>query len=271
MLDMLNSLVMSIMDPLLGWLLYLPTDVILFVVGIGTSCILTGVRLFTTDQEFLRWCDHDKKRLKERMKEAKKKGDKEELLRCKNLKTLIALRSLKQELLPLLAALVPIALLGTWCFNRLGFHPPRPGEPVEVIAYFPVSKAGGVVHIVPEKGVAAEEGWIKEIVPVTEEGPPYSEARWKLRFEPRAEPYTLRIHYGKKIYEKEITMGGRTYSPSVTFYDDALTCVETVMKEVKLFGVVPGIPAIWFPPWLVAYLLIAVPFVFVVKRVFRIY
>jgi hypothetical protein len=40
---------------------------------------------------------------------------------------------------------------------------------------------------------------------------------------------------------------------------------------VKLFGVVPGIPALHIPPWLMAYLLLVVPSVFILKRVFKIY
>lgn len=278
MLDLINSVLMSIMDPLLGWLLYLPTDVILFIVGIGTSCILVGVRLFTTDQDLLKRCDNDKKRLNILIKEAKKRGDREAVKRHKNTKTMIGLKSIKQEGLPLLAALVPIALLGTWCFNRLAYHPPRENEPVEMIAYFPLSQSGGIVHVIPAEGVKADNGWIREIVPVTDQGPPYGEARWTFRADPREKPYTLTVHYNKETYDKELLVGQNIYAPGIKMYSSGqVTCTELMMRKVKLFGKVPGIgillPQYWnlFPPWLAAYLLIAVPFVFIVKRVFRIY
>ena len=41
------------------------------------------------------------------------------------------------------------------------------------------------------------------------------------------------------------------------------------MRQMKLFGLVGGL--LFLPPWLVAYLLIAIPFVSVVKRLFGIY
>jgi hypothetical protein len=43
------------------------------------------------------------------------------------------------------------------------------------------------------------------------------------------------------------------------------------MKPVKLFGIVPGIPAWGLAPWLVAYFLIAVPSVPLAKRVAGVY
>ncbi len=43
------------------------------------------------------------------------------------------------------------------------------------------------------------------------------------------------------------------------------------MRQVRLFGVVPGVDWLLLPPWLVAYLLIAIPFVPILKAVLRIY
>lgn len=280
MLDLINSLIMGIMDPVLGWLLYLPMDVILFIVGIGTSCILVGVRLFTTNQDLLKRCDDDKKRLNELIKEAKQNKDKETIKRYKTTKAMIALKSIKQEGLPLLAAIIPIALLGTWCFNRLLYNPPKGGEPVEMVATFPVSQAGQPVHIIPaEKGITVEDGWVREITALDKDSASgQAEARWTFKAESREEPYVLTIHYKKKTYEKKLLVGQKTYAPGFVFYDDnTIMSTELMMRKVKLFNVVPGIgilfPNMWnlFPPWIVAYLLIAVPFVFVVKWLFKIY
>ena len=77
MLDALTSVCLAIADPLLGWLLYLPRDLALLIVSIGTALVLALVRLKTTDQELLRRCKHDKKRQKELLRQAKRKGDKE--------------------------------------------------------------------------------------------------------------------------------------------------------------------------------------------------
>jgi hypothetical protein len=41
------------------------------------------------------------------------------------------------------------------------------------------------------------------------------------------------------------------------------------MRPLKLLNVVPGIPALYCPPWLVAYLLLAVPLALALKRALR--
>ena len=148
---------------------------------------------------------------------------------------------------------------------------------MEMVATFPVSHAGGTVHVIPVEGVRAEQGWITEIR-AEDTKPPSATARWTFIAEPREEPYTLTIHYKKKTYKKKLLVGQKTYAPGYIFYNNGtVQNTELMMRKVELFGVVPGIgillPNMWnlFPPWLVAYLLIAVPFVFVVKRVFKIY
>ncbi len=65
MLDWINSTVLALADPLLSWLLRLPTDLALVIVAVGTGAIITFARLLTTNQDLLRRCDQDKKRLKE--------------------------------------------------------------------------------------------------------------------------------------------------------------------------------------------------------------
>ena len=49
-----------------------------------------------------------------------------------------------------------------------------------------------------------------------------------------------------------------------------MTSTEVKLRPVKLFGVVPGLPALLFPAWLVAYLLIVIPSVPLIKKVLRI-
>ena len=62
------------------------------------------------------------------------------------------------------------------------------------------------------------------------------------------------------------------FLPLFVFYRSGpLLCSEVVMREFRPFGFVPRLPVIEMPPWLVAYLAIAIPFVFVLKWIFRIY
>jgi len=267
-----NDLVLSAMDLLVGWTLRLPTDVALFVVAVGSAVILTLVRLFTTDQDLLRRCAADRGRLREligmtrRRSDLDRKARRREIKRLATTRNMVGMKRLRQEGLPLLVSLLPIACLAAWCFARLGYHPIEAGEQFRLNAYFPVSASGSLVHVVPQEGVTSADGWIRRIEPVTDAPEPHGLASWTLRADAAPEPHLLTIRWGDESYEHEVLVGQRTYAPPVQAHEDGrILCSEVQMAPVKLFGVVPGLPAAAFPPWLVAYLLIVVPFVFVLK------
>jgi hypothetical protein len=174
---------------------------------------------------------------------------------------------------------VPIAVLGTWCFQRLAFVPPRAGEAVLLRAYFPVSAVGELAHVVPQEGlreVSREDSpgsgrWIQEITSDTP-GPDGIAANgiatWKIQAEARPQPYTLAIRCKTTTVEKALLVGQPFYSPDVESYggDQAVISAQIEMKPVKLLGLVPGIDCLLMPPWLVAYFLIAIPAVSLIKR-----
>lgn len=320
MIEALNTIIMTIADPLFNWLLALPTDVILIIVGFGTGAILTLARLFTTNQDLLRRCDEDKKVLGRMLKEAKKAGDKDRVKAIQASQGGIAMKAFRAEGKPMLLALIPIALLGTWCFQRIGFHPPQEGEAVKFEVYFPVSAAGQVVHLVPQDGLEAEGGWVAMIEPekdpnpkpegkgkaaeaqgdvpaeklapqageseaanaAEEPEPPFvptcSTAVWYVKGKARPEPYTLQVRYKDSTYEMPFLVGQRTYEPDLVFLEPEgpVSVMRQYPKEVKLLGIVPGWPMEKWPnipvaAWLVAYMLIAVPSVFLTKWLFRIH
>ena len=111
-LPLLNNSILAIADPLLGWLLYLPSDLALILLGAGTAALLTLVRPLTTNQDLLRRCRHDKRRLKELIRRAKRNKDRRALRNRQATRGMIAMMQLKAEGLPLLVAILPIAVLG---------------------------------------------------------------------------------------------------------------------------------------------------------------
>src|SRR5512133_2748849 len=133
----INTFITHMMDYVLGWILLLPRDLRLFMVAVMTSGLLTVVRLFCTDQNWLKRAFNDTKRLGQLLKQAKREKDKDAKVRYNATLNLIKLKSMKFEGKPLLWALVPVALLATWCFDRLAFIPPQPGQTVEVKMYVP--------------------------------------------------------------------------------------------------------------------------------------
>jgi len=277
MLAWINNAVVALADPLFNWLLRLPTDVALVIVAVGTGAIITFSRLFSTNQDLLRRCDQDKKRLKELIRAAKREKDKAAVTRYRTTRNMIGMMTMKEEGWPLLAAIVPIAFLGTWCFQRMAFVPPRAGQSVTVTAHFPVSAAGGLAHLVPQPGLrevsgqdpAGPERWIQEIVaPADAQGTDDAVATWILQADARPAPYVLEIRYKAGTYTKELLVGQPGYAPEMESYgnDQPLQAVQIGMQPRKLFGLVPGAERFGLPPWLVAYFLLAVPSVSLLKR-----
>ncbi len=197
---------------------------------------------------------------------------------------MIGMTTMKEEGWPLLAAIVPIAIVGTWCFQRLAFVPPRAGETVAVKACFPVSMVGELAHLVPQEGLQelskedpdSNGHWIQEIVNNVSGHDGIANngiATWQIRAKARPEPYLLEIRYKTVTVKKELLVGQTVYAPEVELYgdDQPVTSAQIDMQPVKFLGLVPGIDWLLMPPWLVAYFLIAIPSVSLIKRVTGIY
>lgn len=270
MLELWNRASLGLFDTLLGWLLALPSDAAIFIVALGSALILTLVRLFTTNQDVLRRAAADRTRLGVLIRQAKQARDREAIARYRTTKSMIALKTFSAEGMPLLVSLLPIAMLATWCIHRLEFHPPGDNEPVQVHFYAPVSAIGSVMHLVPEEGVNVEGGHVRPIEAGSYNNVPQGVATWTLRAASSNHPYRLAFRYRDQTYHHDLTVGLRTYAPAFVMPNEHIAS-ELKLRPRKLFGIVPGIEAILFPPWLVAYLLIVIPFVFITKRVLRIY
>ena len=164
MLETINNFVLQFSDPLFNWILSLPRDLRFVIVAVITSGFLAIARKLTTDQEWLKRANDDEVRLKQLVKEAKKDGDKEAVTRYKGTMGHIKMLGLKYEGKPLLWALIPILLIATWAFCRLGNVAPAADTPVTVKFYVPAGAIGEVIHMLPQDGLTSEGGWITEVV-----------------------------------------------------------------------------------------------------------
>ena len=73
-----------------------------------------------------------------------------------------------------------------------------------------------------------------------------------------------------RSFDHAFVVGRHEYRVNVVDHGEGYV-TELRVRPVKLFNIVPGIPAIMFPPWLVAYLIIVVPSALMLKRALRIY
>ena len=345
MYEQINNFIVLIADYLLGWILYLPRDLMLASVALMTSAVLTFVRVFSTDQNWLRRAGYDKKHIAFSLKLAKaqrglklhmtrdraerqriNKDYKAETVRLKAAGMLIKTRSAKYEFKPLLYALVPIVLLATWAFARLGYKPVEPGQTVTVKAYYRAGALERQAHLAPIDGIEPvasiyqtdvleapppPEGWWDIAGAKTREGlrwfwnkpccdafawvsddvlahlrqswggkrlgtfdpaQPERVATWTIKADQPGQ-YDLLVQCGGKTFAKGLLIDSRhCEATAVQTYDEGpIERIELGLQPQKLFGSIGALDFIYFPPWLVAYLLIAVPFVYILKWVCRIY
>jgi uncharacterized membrane protein (DUF106 family) len=307
MVEHWNFVSLWIGDFLLGWLLQLPSDLVLLALALITAGMMALVRPLTTNQDMLRRIDQDRGRLKQLARQAKRAGNREALLRHRTTGNLLSLRKLGAEFKPLLAVIVPVAVLATWAMYRVEFHPPVEDEPIQVVAYFtatpmtnpapnwvaPASAEGLDMHIIPRTGLDVIDGgvertWVRRIgIEKTEASDwdklwarlTFSEAKspepdatagWLLKGKARRHPYSLYFRFKGQTVQREFLVGQTTYSPSWGIEEKDPFITHIKMREVKLFDTVPGIGA-FLPAWLVGYLIIVFPLVFAVKWLLRIY
>jgi hypothetical protein len=269
MIDAWNAFSLAVCDFLLGWLLLLPRDLTLLIVATFTALVLLAVRKLTTNQDRLRRAADDGRRLKRLIREAKGTGDKPAVRRYRTTRSLIAMVKLKAEGWPLLASLIPIAMLATWALFRLEYLPVKPGEEVELDLYTPVTVAGEVVHVVPEQGLKMEGTWVQQVRAVTDADPPHGQATWKLHGEmDRVYPILVRVK--DRTLERELIVSRKTYAlPVVDHGDDFVS--EWKREPYHWLGYIGAIDALALPAWLIGYVVMVVPITLLLKRVLGVY
>jgi hypothetical protein len=261
------------MDHVAGWLLHLPSDAALVFIALSTALLLALIRVWTTDQDLLRRIAADKRTLRQLARQARAEGDPARARRHRENLTHITWqtlgRTLRGEGLTLVVSLVPLVLLGTWCFYRLEYHPPRAGETIELSLLTPVTDADSIVHLAPQPGVHCHSSWARQVAAEDSVRLPRGIARWQLSLDSQPQAYDLRIRIGQMTLTHPVLVGQTRYLPPDLTYMAYSTHVS--LRPVRLFDRLPGIPWLALPAWAVGYLLIAVPGTLVLKRVMGIH
>jgi uncharacterized membrane protein (DUF106 family) len=267
MFDSLNHFILAVMDVVVGWLLILPRDAAIVLVAVSTALLLALARKLSTDQDLLCRCAADRKRLRELRRGARRARDRAALARLGATQGQVAIKALAQEWKPMLLSLAPIALLAAWCWQRLEYLPPKAGEPVSFTATFPISAAGQLAHLAPAEGLQAPRGWIRALAVDT--NTVTAHATWILTGTRGLHSLTLR--YDRHTFIHPLLLGERRYQVRLLAHDSKSIRTAVLLQPARLFGIVPGLPALGLAPWLVAYLLLALAAFPVVKRLSRVW
>jgi hypothetical protein len=266
-----SARVANTLDNALGWLLVLPRDVAILLIAVATSLVLTLARKWFTRQELLLRCANDLKRLKTLIRQARAARVKPAVRRMKTTVSLVKLKQLRAEGRVFLLSIIPLALLAFWAIERLDYLPPQPGQEITLKAYYPVSSVGKLTHLVPPDGFELNSPAVQLVQP-DPDGAANGIAIWILLPHRHADETKFVIRHQGHSVEHVYRLDGRTYSPPVQAHaDDFMPVTETPLLQSRFLGVLPGIPSIAFPPWLVAYLLLTILLVPVTRRLFAVH
>ena len=241
-------------DWLLGWALHLPRDLTLIVIAALTAGVLLGFRALLIDRNLLSRLEDDEQRLRELCHTAREQSNTVRLQQHQTVRRHLAARRLRLEALPVLAGLVPALLIITWGRQRLDHFAIQPNEPFEFTATLPASQIGKLVHLVPQDGLTTADGWIKKIEPLPTEASPEGIAIWTLTATSRLSLLTLRTE--RQTIEHPVFVG-RPAPPDAHLNHDGDIATRLQLPQYRPLGVVPGIPLLGIPPWLLGLIILS--------------
>jgi len=263
-------------DLLFGWLLVLPRDVAIIALALLTSLILTLLRRWGTNQDLLSRCAADLRCLRRLIREAKSRRDKPEVARMQGVVNLVKLTQLRAEGWVLLMALPPLAFLGAWGVERLDYLPPRVGEEVTFRAYYSLSSVNKLTHLVPPEGFELRSPAVQEVRldedASEDRGGARGVAEWTLMADAPVRAADFVVRHQEHSVAHGVRVDGRVYQPPVqTHGDDLIPSSEVQLRQARFLGMVSGVSTMGLPPWVVAYLLLAILLVYPLRKLMRVW
>jgi uncharacterized membrane protein (DUF106 family) len=257
------SILLAALDFFLGWLLALPRDLAIVLLAIATSFGMTLVRRWVTDQDLLQRCAADLVRLKERMRAAKRAGDRDAVRRMQSTMASVRLLQLPAEGQVLLVAFIPLALLGWWGLERLEHYGVAQGETFTLAAEYRVSASGKLTHLVPPEGAVTLESPAIQIVPAAEAEP----LTWTLKAEGPFEGDLIVRCAGRTVTHR-VRVGTRTTLAAEQLHETGPIARTTVSYAAYRSPLSRLLPAGWLPApeWVWWYLLLTLLLVPVSRR-----
>jgi hypothetical protein len=272
----LSQNIAELLDLPLGWLLALPRDVTLILVALLTSLLLILVRKWTTHQDRLHRTRRDLARLKSLLKTAKRARDKPAVQRLRATVTAVRWIQLQAEGVVLLAALIPVALLATWAVERLDYLPPRAGLPLHLRAFFAPAAVNSLTVLVPQPGMRLVSPAI-QLVQLDSSNGENGTAAWVIRPQATSGTIELLIRRGDETARHRLRVGEWTYEPPVQSHaGQCILVTQAELPRYRFLGLIPalafpgvrplGLPPFTLAPWLVAYLVLTIPLVPLLRR-----
>ncbi len=265
MIETLCAWALTLADILVSWAWRLSPDLALVLVAVASAAALALLRRWTTPQAWLQRARADLAVLNTALRTARQNRDRAARDRHLALKRRIDLQRLLRAELPALAAALPVLLiLAQWAYLRLEFRPLRPGQTVTLHLEASPSWTGQTVHLVPGPGLAVANSPIRRITAETSaEGP--VEVAWSLT---PATTQDLHLRLADRTLEHPLPLWPRPDAVARIDQGEGLA-TRLDLPPYRAFGFIPTLHPLWCPAWLLAYLLITLPGMFLLRRLAR--
>jgi hypothetical protein len=176
--------------------------------------------------------------------------------------------------------------------ERLEYMPPAVGEALTFRAYYPLSSVDKLTHLVPREGLELKPGSsaVQQVM-LADDGE-NGVAAWVIVPRQPLETTELTIRHQHDAVAHRVHVDGRTYAPPLQAHGDhSVLATEVVLTPARFLGIVPGVtvpgvivpgvavPGVaapgatspGLPPWVVAYLLLALALVWPVRKLLRVW
>ena len=255
-------------DGLTSWTLGASRDVtLLLVAGLTTAALLVVRRVFG-DQAQLRRIAEDERRLRLLTSEARSRGDVDAARRHRDVRRLVAVQRPRAELLPGLVGLLLAWTIVSWGNRRLDRLPLNAGEPFNFSITLPATAVGSVVHVVPQSGLTAADGWIRQVELAADRSTPLGRADWRLEADSAGAVESLAVRHRDATYQHPIVVDGRIPPQEIERHDTDTT-TRIGLTTYKPFGFIPGVAGLGVAPWLSGWLVLTLGGFLGAKRLLR--
>ena len=238
-----------ILDPVFKPLLNLPTFMTILIVTIIITLITTWIYKKTTNQEELKKVKEDMKKLQKDMKQ--EKDPKKVMVMQKKSWDMMG-KQFKGGMKPMLFTTVPLLIIFAWLATNIAYDPILPDQEFNVTMKFGKDAVGSVTLMVPE-GVFLLDDETKLIED--------RKIIWKLKGEEGT--HALVFKYDENLFKQEvlITKEKKYLEPLQMVNKKDVSSIIVSNNQIKVFGLT----------WIWVYLIMAVTFSSVLRKIMKVY
>lgn len=260
---------------LLGWTDSLPADAAFLIVCLLSVASMLVTKSLFSDASIARGVHADLRRLRQLLRQARRQGDRPAVRRHRRNRVRVLLVRIQNEFKAIGVSLLLVSVLVVWSQRHLQHRSIAPGQPFRVVLQLPASFDAQLVHLVPQEGVKAEDGYVRQLraspdarresLPIRTAKPlPEAIAEWQLAAE--AGDHELLFRTPQSSCRHRVVVGTRPTADSIRTEQPGVV-IETKFLPYQPWKVVPGVPVLDCPPWLSGYLLIVIPLYLLGSRV----